>query len=508
MLLIIIAISYIDPFEILTFISIFIALIAIILCNNYFTNKYLNIQNQSDLFISKSNEKFKSDAVMIIKITGQKTQIKSNFTGGQCAVKAKILNMKNMSAKFQSESICDVEYGEIYKIVPKKLYNPSGGFLYTTSTINISESEKIADPTKYIKFINRSTNSVESKIENYSEPIRAIFRGMILGSAYWVTEDVDKKFKATGLSHLLVISGSHFAIFFMIIGVIIMRLKIPFRLKTPFGHLLLRPVLELIAVGIYVSIIHMSDSLFRSFGMCLIMLVGTLIYRNSIGINSLGFLIITLFIVKPELITSYGFGLSAGATLSILLTFKFIDEVIKDELLRVENYIIDKTYYRRFKFKKDMLSKYSAILALPISASLISTPIIIAMTGNIPVYSIIANILVSPFIVFIVVFGLLGYFLEWLIIFINFVPVNILLEFIQNISLHLSAVFSYPVYFVADLFSKIPGSVLTISDGYMGVLFYLVGLVFIGAAIIVPQLIFEKINHRNYFGPLTIRRNI
>src|SRR5947207_12544420 len=147
--------------------------------------------------------------------------------------------------------------------------------------------------------------------------MRALFTprdaGLLMGLALGDTSALDRRdeehFRATGLGHLLAVSGENVAMVLApVLGLaILMRL-------SPLGRFLLGGT----AVGFFVVLTGGEPSVLRAGVMATLALAGVLLGRpRSTGVVLSGAVLILLF-VDPLLVRSVGFQLSVAATAGIV----------------------------------------------------------------------------------------------------------------------------------------------------------------------------------------------
>lgn len=140
----------------------------------------------------------------------------------------------------------------------------------------------------------------------------------LLGERDAMTSDTREAFTRAGLSHILALSGLHVAI---IAGLFFWVLA-PLVLVTP-RHL--RNVLLLAAIWGYAFATGLGAPVVRAAVMASIVILGDLVQRRSIALNSLFVAALIVLLFSPGQLTSIGFQLSVLATGSIIAFADFLN---------------------------------------------------------------------------------------------------------------------------------------------------------------------------------------
>jgi len=165
-------------------------------------------------------------------------------------------------------------------------------------------------------FRNRLSNHFE---QVYSGQSLAFIKGFIYGDkGSFVIEDLEA-FYNVGLGHILVVSGLHFGIIFLILQWLLTKLKINQINKLIIINLLL--LLFLAITGFKISSI-------RAFLMIIFLETIYLLDRRLDPLNFLSFLSIVIILINPMSIYSVSFLLSFGAIFSIAFFYNKLDRFL------------------------------------------------------------------------------------------------------------------------------------------------------------------------------------
>ena len=150
---------------------------------------------------------------------------------------------------------------------------------------------------------------------------RAVLPGLVVGDTSRIPPDLDEAFRATGLTHLLAVSGANLTIvLFLLIGPpglarlaerrgLAARLGIPLRTTALLGGLL---------TAAFVVVCRPQPSVLRAAGCGLVALLAVATGRRRSLIPALAATVLLLVLLDPGLGRSYGFLLSVLATASLL----------------------------------------------------------------------------------------------------------------------------------------------------------------------------------------------
>ena len=247
--------------------------------------------------------------------------------------------------------------------------------------------EKEPDPEKpaevLLKRLNRSAGAV---LDRYlPEHDAGIMRAMLLGDRTQMDEDVKDLYQASGISHLLAVSGLHVSM----IGASLWRFL---RKKLKAGLLFSAGAASAVTF-IYSVFTGASGSSLRAAIMLSLSLAAICCGRTYDLLSSLSLAAAALLLWRPYLILQSGFQLSFGAVIGIWAGSCLAGGgVFKGE----------KEEGAFSKLKKSFLSSFSV--------SLVTLPVIAAGYFYVPVYSVFLNLAVVPLMTFVMVSAILVLF--------------------------------------------------------------------------------------------------
>jgi competence protein ComEC len=184
-------------------------------------------------------------------------------------------------------------------------------------------------------------------------------------------------FRATGLTHLLAVSGTNLT---LVVGFLLMVAR-RLRVRGRWLH-----VVAALGIAGFVLLARAEPSVLRAAAMGTVALIGLGSNGVDRGTRALGVATVGLLLVDPGLASSVGFALSAMATAGILL----LAPGWRDALGR-------------------WLPRWLAeAIAVPAAAQLACTPLIAAISGQVSLVAVAANLVAAPAVGPATVLGLAG----------------------------------------------------------------------------------------------------
>ena len=209
---------------------------------------------------------------------------------------------------------------------------------------------------------------VAQRLQQAMGPRRGGFlAALVLGSAQvQLPEDIRAAFRMAGLSHALAASGFHLSV---LLGSVLMLAR-----RWPPG---LRLPLAAMALLLFVCLAGAQPSVVRA----VVMAAMALLIRES-GHHSrpVGVLVLTLsgmLLLRPAWALSIGFQLSAAATAGLILTAPRLEQAVQAWL-------------------PDRCQGLAAALSIPMAALLWTLPLQLLHFGAMPLYALVANLVVAP----------------------------------------------------------------------------------------------------------------
>lgn len=205
-----------------------------------------------------------------------------------------------------------------------------------------------------------------------SSPLSPGAASLLVGAAFGDSSQLDQDtldaFRASGLGHLLCVSGFHVGI----VAAVFAFLLFPMRLWSRRGRY--RHIITILFVWAYALVVGLTPSVVRASCMITILLFSRLLSRRVSPFNTLAIAVIVICTIDPYSVFSIGFQLSVAAVLGLLVFFRKLNPV-PEHLLRLRSAI--------------------GLLVVPLSAMLGIFPLLIVIFHRVPLLFIPANVVAS-----------------------------------------------------------------------------------------------------------------
>ncbi len=224
--------------------------------------------------------------------------------------------------------------------------------------------------------------------ETFPQEEAGLLKAYIVGDKSNISEEIENSFSASGLSHILAVSGLHVAVFVSLIVSILKFFKISKRNEM---------FISAIAAIFFVLFTGASVSALRAGVLCVFAMLAKLIYRKSDPITTLSFAAAMFCLVNPHVIYDASFILSFSATAGILLFY----ESISKAFFKIYSKIDSKTFC--YKFLHNLLDS----IAVGLAAQIFILPLLIYIFNGFSLMSVIATVIITPLLTPLLAGGLL-----------------------------------------------------------------------------------------------------
>ena len=282
--------------------------------------------------------------------------------------------------------------------------------------------------------LTRWVESLRSDTRAATAPLPADPRGLVpalvTGDTARIPVRLNDDLRATGLTHLSAVSGSNVTFVLVGVGWLAGWCRVRRRWRTP---------LALLVLGWFVLLCRPEPSVLRAAVMGVVGLLGVSMSRRRVGAPALAGAIVILLAWDPWLARSYGFALSALATLGLLVFAQPWGDAIARRLPTRWRPVAD-------------------AVAIPLAAQAACAPVIVLLQSSVSLVGVPANLLAAVFVEPATLAGVVT------------VLVSPLGPMVAAAPAWCAAVPAWCIAWIAHLGARIPGGVLPWPSGTGGAL--------------------------------------
>ncbi|MDZ5761452.1 ComEC/Rec2 family competence protein [Lyticum sinuosum] len=325
---------------------------------------------------------------------------------------------------------------EIAKKWNKKLYISENKNFY----------EKFLKKSEYI--INKIREVISLKVKSsIDQPYSSIVNAMIIGETTEIPLNAIKILRGAGTAHIVAISGLHVI---SVAGIIFLAIK---NINKRFSYIALKygverfaAAISIVGIFLYMIIAGSPVSAQRAVGTSTILFLSIILGRNFHPVRAIAIIACIIILITPENLFSPGFQMSFSASLSLIITFRFLkknNKNIKKFSINNQSMHINILYKIFYQIRDLIISSAVAAIA--------TGPFIAYHFQQISLYSIIANLICVPVTNIIVM------------------PLGIISLILMPLKLHSISLtpMSWGIFLilkVSEIVNSLPGSVIYISQ--------------------------------------------
>ncbi|MFS3128755.1 ComEC/Rec2 family competence protein [Nocardioides sp. Bht2] len=240
----------------------------------------------------------------------------------------------------------------------------------------LRDPERVEAPSR----IWRAAGAVRDSVRTHAggpDDGAALVPALVVGDDAGLSETTRTDFRRSGLTHLLAVSGTNLT---LVVGFLVL-LGRWLGVRGRWHYL----VAVLGIVG-FVLVARTEPSVVRAAAMGAAALVGMAHNGTRRGVRALGLAVLVLLVWQPWLATTVGFALSALATGGILLLAPPWTRVLS----------------------RWLPAPLAAAVTVPLAAQIACTPIVAAISGEVSLVAVLANLLAAPLVAPATICGLFG----------------------------------------------------------------------------------------------------
>lgn len=288
--------------------------------------------------------------------------------------------------------------------------------------LNHNDANPVYKFSYYIRdFLLETMNDLGIKENEY-----AVAAAILLGYDDVLPLELRQQYVAAGAMHILCVSGLHVGVVFMVFSYMLFFLNE----RKKIQHIVKQLVL-LVLIWFYALLAGLAPSILRATIMLSFVIIGNIINRKGVLLNSLAASAFLLLCLNPANLFDIGFLLSYVAVIGIVVLHKPISKL--------------------FYFKYNFLNKIWEITSVTIAAQIATTPFTIYYFHQFPIYFWLSNLFMTP-VSSIVIIGGMIMLLIFFIPYVNNIVAYAVSKMIYIMNLGVSWIESLPYSIIKGLY--------------------------------------------------------
>jgi competence protein ComEC len=239
------------------------------------------------------------------------------------------------------------------------------------------EPELLGGPAEPLQAAEAVRASVREAASGGPDDAAALVPALVTGDDAALSDEVVEDFQDAGLTHLTAVSGTNLTLLLAFLLLLARWCRVRGRGLVAVG---------LVGVVGFILIARTEPSVVRAAAMGTVALLGMGAGGRAAGVRSLGAAVLVLLLLDPWLAASPGFALSALATGGILLVGPVLRDALAGWLPR----------------------PVADAVAVPLAAQLACTPVVAALSEEVSLVAVAANLVAAPAVGPATVLGLVG----------------------------------------------------------------------------------------------------
>jgi competence protein ComEC len=235
----------------------------------------------------------------------------------------------------------------------------------------------VAEPSPLARVVNDLRQGLRDSVAGLDPAERALVPALVVGDDRGLPASVDEDFRATGLTHLLAVSGANLTLLLGCVLPVVRMAGVRARGLMCSG---------LVTVLFFVLLARPDPSVLRAAAMGVVAMAGLGAGGRRRGTRALCVAVLVLVLLDPWLARSIGFALSVLATAAIVVLAPGWRDAMAGWMPRW----------------------LAEAVSVPAAAQLVCTPVILAISGQISIVAVAANLVAAPAVGPATVLGLLA----------------------------------------------------------------------------------------------------
>ena len=254
----------------------------------------------------------------------------------------------------------------------------------------------------------------------------SVAAAILLGYDDNLPMDLRQKYVAAGAMHILCVSGLHVGVIFMVFTYLLFFLD-----DRKMTQRLLKHLLLLLFIWFYALLAGLAPSILRATIMLSFVVIGNIINRKGVLLNSLAASALILLCINPANLFDIGFMLSYVAVIGIVVLQKPISKLV----------------YSKYK----IVNKIWEITSVTIAAQIATVPFTIYYFHQFPTYFWLSNLFMTP-VSSVVIIGGMIMLLVFFIPYINTIVAFFVSKMIYVMNLGVEWIESLPFSIIKGLY--------------------------------------------------------
>lgn len=289
--------------------------------------------------------------------------------------------------------------------------------------VDLKDLEPIEAAFPYHLIIDARRSALES-IQLHGRDSAGILSALVCGNRSLIQDDgTYEAYKSCGLAHLIAVSGAHLAIIAMMLGIVSRALRVPRALSIALCSIFLLA---------YLVFAGMPISGMRAVTMVLLSYSSWVFSRRAASLNACALCLIAFIAADPPVALSASLFLSAASTIGIILFMPLISSLLPGSAPLARSLVVDP-------------------LALTLSSNIVTLPYSMALFSQLPLISLVANIIAAPLFMLACISGVLATMLA------------LIVPALAPLVYALASACAYPLDAAVDLLASLPYASIPVS---------------------------------------------
>ncbi len=254
----------------------------------------------------------------------------------------------------------------------------------------------------------------------------AVAAAVLLGYDDELPPELRQNYVTAGSMHVLCVSGLHVGIIFLVFSTML-----SFFDKRGAVFRILKFCILLLIMWIYAFVAGLAPSILRATIMISFIVIGKIIKRNGLIINSIAASAFVILAIEPEDLFNIGFQLSYAAVIGIV--------------------VLQRPIYNVFYIKNKILDKIWELTSVTLAAQFATAPFTIFYFNQFPLYFWLSNLFMTPLSTVVIIGGMIMLLVSF-IPYLNLATAWCVKKMIWVMNLGVSMVEELPFSMIKDLY--------------------------------------------------------